>query len=121
MLKTYLEQNGRPVAFYTDRASLFVNTPKNSAGEDPKLLPPTQIGRALQELDIESITAYSPQAKGRVERSFGTAQDRLVKGLRVAGATTIEQPTPTWKASFCPGGTPRCGCSRLTPTRRIAS
>ena len=74
MLRTYLEKNGRPAAFYTDRASLFVNTPKNSAGEDPKTLPPTQIGRALEELGIESITAYSPQAKGRVERSFGTAE-----------------------------------------------
>ncbi len=102
LLKTYLEQNGRPVAFYTDRASLFVNTPKNSAGEDPKLLPPTQIGRALQELDIESITAYSPQAKGRVERSFGTAQDRLVKGLRVAGATTIEQANAYLESEFLP-------------------
>ena len=88
LLRTYLEKNGRPAAFYTDRASLFVNTPKNSAGEDPKTLPPTQIGRALEELGIESITAYSPQAKGRVERSFGTAQDRLVKGLRVTGAST---------------------------------
>ena len=77
LLQTYLEQNGRPVAFYTDCASLFVNTPKNSAGEDPKDLPPTQIGRALEELGIESIRAYSPQAKGRVERSFGTAQERL--------------------------------------------
>ena len=102
LLKTYLEQNGRPVAFYTDRASLFVNTPKNSAGEDPKLLPPTQIGRALQELGIESITAYSPQAKGRVERSFGTAQDRLVKGLRVAGATTIEQANAYLESEFLP-------------------
>ena len=102
LLKTYLEQNGRPVAFYTDRASLFVNTPKNSAGEDPKLLPPTQIGRALLELDIESITAYSPQAKGRVERSFGTAQDRLVKGLRVAGATTIEQANAYLESEFLP-------------------
>ena len=44
LLKTYGEKNGRPVAFYTDRASLFVNTPKNSAGEDPKTLPPTQSG-----------------------------------------------------------------------------
>ena len=124
LLKTYLEQNGRPVAFYTDRASLFVNTPKNSAGEDPKLLPPTQIGRALQELDIESITAYSPQAKGRVERSFGTAQDRLVKGLRVAGATTIEQANayleseflPWWNAT--PAGSPRRGASRARSRAR---
>lgn len=54
-------------------------------------MPPTQIGRALRELGIAWIAAHSPQAKGRVERNFLTAQDRLVKGLRVAGATTIEQ------------------------------
>ena len=47
--------------------------------------------RALQELGITWIAAHSPQAKGRVERNFGTAQDRLVKGLRVAGVNTIEQ------------------------------
>ena len=102
LLQTYLEKNGRPAAFYTDRASLFVNTPKNSAGEDPKTLPPTQIGRALQELGIESITAYSPQAKGRVERSFGTAQDRLVKGLRVAGASTIKPGSAYLESEFLP-------------------
>ena len=55
-------------------------------------MPPTQIGRAMQELgNCLRIAAHSPQAKGRVERNFGTAQDRLVKGLRVAGVKTIEQ------------------------------
>ncbi len=102
LLKTYLERNGRPVACYTDRAGLFVNTPKNSAGEDPKTLPPTQIGRALGELGIDSIAAYSPQAKGRVERSFSVAQDRLVKGLRVAGASTIEQANAYLESEFLP-------------------
>lgn len=59
--------------------------------KDPVEMPPTQIGRALQELGITWIAAHSPQAKGRVERNFGTAQDRLVKGMRVAGVKTIEQ------------------------------
>ena len=54
-------------------------------------MPPTQIGRALRELGITWIAAHSPQAKGRVERNFGTAQDRLVKGMRVAKVNTIEQ------------------------------
>lgn len=54
-------------------------------------MPPTQIGRALHELGIVWIAAHSPQAKGRVERNFGTAQDRLVKGMRVAGVKTIEE------------------------------
>jgi hypothetical protein len=65
-------------------------------------LPPTQIGRALQELDIEWIAAHSPQAKGRVERGFGTAQDRLVKGLRVAGAKTLHQANTYLESEFLP-------------------
>ena len=66
-------------------------------------MPPTQIGRALRELGIGWIAAHSPQAKGRIERSFGTAQDRLVKGLRVAGAQDARgsQPLPGTK-SFMP-------------------
>lgn len=87
LLQSYLELNGRPVSFYTDKAALFTTTPKTKrgelAGKDRAELAPTQIGRSLKELDIEWIAAHSPQAKGRVERGFGTAQDRLVKGLRV--------------------------------------
>ncbi len=59
--------------------------------KDAVEMPPTQIGRALRELGITWIAAHSPQAKGRVERNFQTAQDRLVKGMRVAGVKTIEQ------------------------------
>ena len=60
--------------------------------------------RALRELAIVWIPAHSPQAKGRVERQFLTAQDRLVKGLRVAGAGTLERPMRIWSRSFCRGG-----------------
>ena len=96
LLWSYLERFGRPLAFYTDKASLFQTAEKHKRDEpgvqkDPVEMPPTQIGRALQELGIAWIAAHSPQAKGRVERNFGTAQDRLVKGMRVAGARTIEQ------------------------------
>jgi transposase InsO family protein len=96
LLWSYLEAYGRPLAFYTDKASLFQTAEKRKRDEagvekDPKQLPPTQIGRGLQELGIVWIAAHSPQAKGRVERNFGTAQDRLVKGMRVAGVKTIEQ------------------------------
>jgi hypothetical protein len=66
----------RPVALYTDRHSIFEPHEKGQALADPDA--ETQFGRALRELDIELIRAYSPQAKGRVERSFGTAQDRWV-------------------------------------------
>lgn len=65
-------------------------------------LPPTQIGRALQELTITWIPAHSPQAKGRVERGFCTAQDRLVKGLRVAGASSLEQANAYLEKEFLP-------------------
>jgi len=112
MLKTYLQRWGRPVAFYTDKAGLFkVNRPANRdeqlRGQEPR----TQIGRALEELGIEWIPAHSPQAKGRVERCFGTLQDRLVKGLRLAGACTLEQANvylqqeflPEWEARFTRG------------------
>jgi len=106
LLWSYLEQNGRPLSFYTDKAALFANLPKTKrgdvAGKDREELPPTQIGRALQELGIEWIAAHSPQAKGRVERGFGTMQDRLVKGLRVAGAKTLEQANAYLRDEFLP-------------------
>jgi biotin operon repressor len=107
LLWSYLESHGRPVSFYTDKASLFANLPKTKreqsvVGRDRFDQPPTQIGRALQELGITWIPAHSPQAKGRIERTFGTAQDRLVKGLRVAGASTLEQANAYLKAEFLP-------------------
>jgi Integrase core domain len=96
LLWSYVEKFGRPVSFYTDKASLFRTAEKRKRDEpgvekDPVEMPPTQIGRALRELGITWIAAHSPQAKGRVERHFETAQDRLVKGMRVAGVKTIEQ------------------------------
>ena len=96
LLRSYLEKFGRPLAFYTDKASIFRTAEKRKRDEpgvdkDAVEMPPTQIGRALLELGITWIAAHSPQAKGRVERNFGTAQDRLVKGMRVAGVKTIEQ------------------------------
>ena len=108
LLWTYLERHGRPVAFYTDKASLFRTAPKIARDQkelprdEREPLPPTQIGRALQELGIVWIPAHSPQAKGRVERSFGTAQDRLVKGLRVAGAQTLEEANRYLEKEFLP-------------------
>lgn len=106
VLRFYLERHGRPVAFYTDKASLFqtaVKAPRYAevAGDRPEL-PPTQIGRALRELSVVWIAAHSPQAKGRVERSFQTAQDRLVKGLRIAGVTTLEEANRYLDEEFMP-------------------
>lgn len=70
--------------------------------KDPVEMPPTQIGRALRELGITWIAAHSPQAKGRVERGFSTAQDRLVKGMRVAGVRTIAQANHYLETEFLP-------------------
>ena len=108
LLWSYLEQHGRPVSFYTDKASLFQTAPKiaRDVKELPRderaPLPPTQIGRALAELGIVWIAAHSPQAKGRVERSFQTAQDRLVKGLRVAEAKTLAEANAYLETEFIP-------------------
>jgi hypothetical protein len=105
VLRLYLERHGRPVAFYTDKASLFQTAPRSTRdgpARDQPHLPPTQIGRALRELAVVWIGAHSPQAKGRVERSFQTAQDRLVKGLRVAGITTLERANRYLSEDFLP-------------------
>jgi transposase len=108
VLWSYLEKYGRPLSFYTDKASLFQTTPKTPRDlqelprEDREPLPPTQICRALAELGIVWIGAHSSQAKGRVERSFQTAQDRLVKGLRVAEVKTLEQANAYLETEFLP-------------------
>jgi len=82
----YLEQHGKPVAFYTDKHAVFrVNKPSGLHGDGM-----TQFGRALKALSIEIICANSSQAKGRVERANKTLQDRLVKELRLAGVNTME-------------------------------
>ena len=104
VLQGYLERWGRPAAFYTDQASLFrVNRRASREEELEGQEPVTQIGRVLRELGIEWIAAHSPQAKGRVERCFGTLQDRLVKGLRVAGARTVEEANAYLEREFLPG------------------
>jgi transposase len=107
LLESYVKKHGRPLAFYTDKASLFQTAEKRKRDEpgvqkDAVEMPPTQIGRALRELAITWIPAHSPQAKGRVERGFATAQDRLVKGMRVAGATTLEQANHYLETDFLP-------------------
>jgi transposase len=82
----WLARHGRPVAFYTDHDSVFETTVQ---GE--KVQETTQFGRAMGELEIELILAGSPQAKGRVERSHGTFQDRWVKLMRLEGVTTRQE------------------------------
>ena len=99
----YLERWGRPVEFYTDKNSLFtVNGPKAEAADEAVEEELRQIGRGLRELGIGWIPAHSPQAKGRLERFWGTAQDRLVKGLRLAGAGTLEAANAYLEAEYLP-------------------
>src|SRR5438046_9807975 len=92
LLERYLKKHKRPLAFYTDKAAIFQTAEKTKRdgsrlGKSREELPPTQIGRALQELAIPWIAAHSPQAKGRGERGVLTAQERLGKGVRDAGRT----------------------------------
>lgn len=85
-LEGYLFQHGRPVAFYSDKHSVF-RVAKQGAKSGHGM---TQFGRALNELNIEILCANSSQAKGRVERANRTLQDRLVKELRLAGISDME-------------------------------
>ena len=86
-LREVIEQKGLFCALYSDRASHFFLTPKTGEPVDPNRV--TQVGRALRELGIHLIPAYSPQARGRSERGFGTWQGRLPQELRLRGITTI--------------------------------
>lgn len=88
-LREVIEQKGAFCALYSDRASHFFSTPKAGDVVDRQRL--TQVGRALAELKIEMIPAYSPQARGRSERSFGTWQGRLPQELQLNGITTVEE------------------------------
>jgi hypothetical protein len=87
LLGRWLRQFGRPLAVYSDRHSIFEPQDKGKAVTEGI----TQFGRALSELEMGLIRARSPQAKGRVERLFGTAQDRWVKEMRLKGVRTLDQ------------------------------
>src|SRR5919107_3079156 len=93
-LKSYLMRHGRPLAFYSDKHSIFRVSKAQAQGGQGM----TQFGRALSELGIEILCANSSQAKGRVERVNRTLQDRLVKELRLAGVATMDEGN-----AFLPG------------------
>lgn len=97
-LREVVEQRGIFCALYTDRGSHFWLTPK--AGEIVDRQRMTQIGRAMRELDIEMIPAYSPQARGRSERNFGTWQGRLPQELRVRGIITVPEANRFLRESY---------------------
>lgn len=91
--REYIERHGKPVAFYSDKHTVF-RSPRASALGDGM----THYGRAMEALNIEIICANSPQAKGRVERANATLQDRLVKAMRLEGIATIAEAN-----AFLPG------------------
>jgi transposase len=92
LLQQLVTTHGCPVAVYHDQHSIFRVTAKETLAEQlAGQRAPTQFGRLLSELGIGSVVALSPQAKGRVERLFGTLQDRLLIELRLAGVDTLEQ------------------------------
>jgi len=93
LLEGIVAREGIPLALYHDRHSIFEHVTNSTESLEEQLegkRRPTQFGRLMEELGITSITSYSPQAKGRVERLWGTFQDRLVSELRLVGASTCD-------------------------------
>jgi transposase len=106
LVQQMLEQHGRPLALYHDRHGIFAQTSKATEADtlEEQLAgkqDPTQFARLLEELEITSIAARSPQAKGRIERLFGTLQERLVVQLRLCEASSLEQANQVL-ASYLP-------------------
>jgi len=98
--KDYAEMNGKPVAIYLDRGSTYKQNQKKNVLDNPLSL--TQFERAMEELSINIIHAHSPQAKGRVERLFGTLQNRLVKELRLRNISDITSANKFLSEIFVP-------------------
>ena len=111
-LKEVFSEHGLPMSLYTDRGSHYFRTTK--AGEIDRSCP-TQVGRALGQLGIAHIGAYSPQARGRSERAFATLQDRLVKELKLAGVIDIEAANAFIRETYLPAHSPVCEGSAFTP------
>jgi len=107
LLGRWIQKHGRPLSWYTDRHSIFRAESKLLGASEPVSVL-TQFSRALEELEITLILANSPQAKGRIERLWGTAQDRLVKELRLAGASTLEEANRVLEEKFLPWFNRRC-------------
>ena len=99
-LAEVIAEQGLFCSLYTDRGSHYFHTPVAGGGVDRRH--PTQVGRALAELGIEHIAAYSPQARGRSERAFRTLEDRLPKELALAGITEIDAANAWLRALYLP-------------------
>ena len=112
-LAEVISKHGLFSSFYTDRGSHYFHTPK--AGGKVAKDQPTQVGRALRQLGIEHIPSYSPEARGRMERLFGTLQGRLPQELRVAEITTVEAANRFLKEHFVPAHNARFAVQAAEP------
>ena len=93
-----ISKHGLPSSFYTDRASHYITTRNGKLDKSN----PTQVGRALKQLSIQAIYAYSPEARGRSERMFGTLQGRLPQEFRINGIKSIKEANDFLKTKFIP-------------------
>ena len=117
MLREIIQRLGVPLALYSDRHGIFQRSPREPESLAEQLRgrrEPTQFARALEELDIGLVVARTPQAKGRIERVWGTFQDRLVSEMRLAGVSTLEHANDALRA-FLPRFNQRFGVSARQP------
>ena len=101
------------MSLYTDRGSHYFHTAEAGGKIDRSRL--TQVGRALEQLGVEHIGAYSPQARGRSERAFQTLQDRLAKELKLAGITSIEAANAFIREVYLPAHNERFALAPAQP------
>ena len=103
VFEAYVRRHGLPQALYVDRDSIYETTREPSVAEQLAATKPlTQFGRAMQQLGVAVDAAFSPQAKGRVERRNGLFQDRLVKEMRLAGISDLESANRFLEETFLP-------------------
>ena len=112
-LKEVFSERGLPMSLYTDRGSHYFHTPRAGGEVDPDHL--TQVGRALKQLGVEHIGAFSPQARGRSERAFATLQNRLPKELKLAGITDIEAANAFIRDVYLPAHNARFAVEAAAP------
>ena len=110
-------RHGLPFSLYTDRGSHYFHTAE--AGGKVDRGQPTQVGRALAQLGIEHIAAYSPQARGRSERLFRTLQGRVPKELALAGITTMEAANAWLRDTYIPAHNARFAIEGRTGGQRV--
>ena len=124
MLRGIIDHHGVPMALYSDRHGIFQRSSKEPESLAEQLRgrrDPTQFARALKELDIGLVLAHTPQAKGRIERVWGTFQDRLVSEMRLGPESRLSSRPTRFSETFCRASTPGSVCLRHSQARHIAN